>query len=118
MYEVKKRLEISAAHKLCLDYDSKCTNLHGHNWIVDVYLQSKTLDSNGMVMDFTHIKKKIQDKFDHKVINEVVDFNPTAENLAKYICDELQPYCYRVDVQESIDNVACYIKDDVKVCLL
>ena len=118
MYEVKKRLEISAAHKLCLDYESKCTNLHGHNWIVDVYLRSKTLDSNGMVMDFTHIKKKIQDKFDHKVINEVVDFNPTAENLAKYICDELQPYCYRVDVQESIDNVACYIKDDVKVCLL
>lgn len=111
MYEVKKRLEISAAHKLKLDYESKCTNLHGHNWIVDVYLRSKTLDNNGMVMDFTHIKKKIQDKFDHKIINEVVDFNPTAENLAKYICDELQPYCYRVDVQESIDNTATYVKD-------
>ena len=69
MYEVKKRLEISAAHKLKLDYESKCTNLHGHNWIVDVYLRSETLDNNGMVMDFTHIKKKIQDKFDHKIIN-------------------------------------------------
>ncbi|MBR5271649.1 MAG: 6-carboxytetrahydropterin synthase, partial [Clostridia bacterium] len=33
MYEVRKRLEISAAHKLALNYDSKCTNLHGHNWI-------------------------------------------------------------------------------------
>lgn len=118
MYEVKKRFEISAAHKLSLDYDSKCTNLHGHNWIVDVYLQSKTLNQNGMIMDFTHIKRKIQDRFDHKVINDVVPFNPTAENLAKYICDELQPYCYRVDVQESQDNVACYIKDDVKVTLL
>lgn len=110
MYEVKKRLEISAAHKLKLDYESKCTNLHGHNWIVDVYLRSETLDQNGMVMDFTHIKKKIQDKFDHKIINEVVDFNPTAENLAKFICDELQPFCYRVDVQESTDNIASYIK--------
>ena len=30
MYEVKKRLEISAAHKLALDYESKCTNLHGN----------------------------------------------------------------------------------------
>ena len=111
MYEVRKRLEISAAHYLKLDYESKCANLHGHNWIIDVYLRSETLNSNGMIMDFSHIKKKIQDKFDHKVINDVVDFNPTAENLAKYICDELSPYCYRVDVQESADNTASYIKE-------
>lgn len=111
MYKVKKRLEISAAHRLELDYESKCTNFHGHNWIVDVYLKSKELNSNGMIMDFTHIKKKVLDKFDHKVINDVVDFNPTAENLAKHICDELAPYCYRVDVQESTDNTAIYEKD-------
>ncbi len=111
MYRVKKRIEISAAHKLTLDYNSKCSNLHGHNWIIDVFLESNELDNNGMVMDFTHIKREIQDKFDHKVINDVVDFNPTAENLAKYICDVLAPFCYRVDVQESTDNVASYIKD-------
>ncbi len=111
MYKVKKRLEISAAHYLTLDYQSKCSKLHGHNWIIDIYLRSETLDKNGMVMDFTHIREKISDRFDHKVINEVVDFNPTAENIAKYICDELQPFCYRVDVQESIDNIASYIKD-------
>lgn len=111
MYEVKKRIEISAAHRLELDYESKCTNLHGHNWIIDVYLRSEKLDKNGMVMDFTHIKREIHDKFDHKVINDVVDFNPTAENLAKYICDVLAPYCFRVDVQESTDNTASYIKD-------
>ncbi len=111
MYKVKKRIEISAAHKLTLDYNSKCSDLHGHNWIIDVYLESNELDNNGMVMDFTHIKREIQDKFDHKVINDVVDFNPTAENLAKYICDVLAPFCYRVDVQESTDNVASYIKD-------
>lgn len=111
MYKVKKRIEISAAHKLTLDYESKCTNLHGHNWIIDVFLESNELDNNGMVMDFTHIKREILDKFDHKVINDVVDFNPTAENLAKYICDTLAPFCYRVDVQESTDNVASYVKD-------
>ena len=111
MYEVRKRLEISAAHKLELDYESKCTCLHGHNWIIDVYLRSDTLDKNGMVMDFTHIKKKVQDKFDHKIINECVSFNPTAENMAKYICDELGPCCYRVDVQESENNTASYYRD-------
>ena len=91
MYEVRKRIEISAAHKLVLGYDSKCTQLHGHNWIIDVFLRSSELNEDGMVMDFTHIKNAIQDKFDHKVINDVVDFNPTAENLAKYICDSLAP---------------------------
>ena len=108
MYEVRKRIEISAAHKLNLSYESKCENLHGHNWIIDVYLRSETLDEDGMVMDFTHIKRAIRDKFDHKVINDVVDFNPTAENLAKYICDCFSPYCFRVDVQESTDNIASY----------
>lgn len=111
MYKAIKRIEISAAHRLTLDYKSKCTNLHGHNWIIDVYLKSETLNQNGMVMDFTLIKEKIQNKFDHKVINDVVDFNPTAENLAKYICDELAPFCYRVDVQESLDNTAVYEKE-------
>lgn len=115
MYEVKKRLEISAAHKLKLDYVSKCSNLHGHNWIIDVYLRSETLDNNGMVMDFTEIKEKITKKFDHQVINEIVDFNPTAENLAKYICDLLAPKCYRVDVQESENNVASYIKTEKSI---
>ena len=110
MYEVRKRIEISAAHKLDLSYESKCENLHGHNWIIDVFLRSEELDEDGMVMDFTHIKKAIQDKSDHKDINEVVDFNPTAENLAKYICDCLAPYCFRVDVQESTDNIASYYK--------
>ncbi len=111
MYEVRKRLEVSAAHRLELDYESKCSNLHGHNWIIDVYLRSETLDKNGMVMDFTHIKRVISDKFDHKIINDAVDFNPTAENMARYICDSLAPYCYRVDVQESENNIASYYKD-------
>ena len=59
MYEIKKRVEISAAHRLTLDYESKCTNLHGHNWVIEVYLRSETLDKNGMVMDFMKIKKKM-----------------------------------------------------------
>ena len=56
MYYVQKTLEISSAHMLYLDHNSKCENLHGHNWIVNVYCKAKELDDNGMVTDFTIIK--------------------------------------------------------------
>lgn len=52
-----------------------------------VHCKALELDNNGMVCDFTHIKKMVQDKLDHKYLNDVVDFNPTAENIARWICD-------------------------------
>ena len=110
MYYIQKRLEISASHYLELDYESKCSVLHGHNWIVTVYCRAESLDANGMVTDFTHIKTRVMDRLDHKAINEVVPFNPTAENLARWICEQV-PNCYRVDVQESEGNLATYTID-------
>jgi len=111
LYEIKKTLEISAAHYLPLEYESKCTQLHGHNWNVTVYLRARELNAAGMIMDFTEIKQKINGTLDHKVLNDVLDFAPTAENLARYICEELAPFCYRADVEESAGNVASYITD-------
>lgn len=110
MYYVEKHLEIAGSHKLTLDYESKCQNLHGHNWNVVIYCKSPTLNQNGMVEDFTLIKKLISDKLDHQNFNEVLNFNPTAENIAKWICDQI-PTCYKVSVQESNGNTAIYEKD-------
>lgn len=107
MYYVIKKIEISGAHRLNLDYDSKCSNLHGHNWIVTVYCKSEELNKNGMVVDFTTIKKLIHDKLDHKLLNDVIDFNPTAENIAKWVTQQIQE-CYKCSVQESDGNIAIY----------
>lgn len=108
MYYIKKSLEVSASHNLNLDYESKCENMHGHNWNITIFLKSEKLNNNGMVMDFTIIKRKIMDKMDHKCLNEVFDFNPTAENIAYWIKQELGEMCYRVEVEESKDNLAIY----------
>ena len=89
-----------------MDYESKCSNLHGHNWNVPVHCKSDELDQNGMVVDFKHIKDKVHGKLDHAYLNEVVDFNPTAENIARWIAEQVGPKCYRVEVQESEGNVA------------
>ncbi len=107
MYTVTKRLEISAAHQLALNYESKCKNLHGHNWIIYVTCQSETLDANGMVVDFKHIKNLVSDMLDHQYLNDVLQCNPTAENIARWICENV-PHCVKVSVQESEGNVAVY----------
>lgn len=107
IYTVTKRLEISAAHFLKLDYDSKCTGLHGHNWSITVTCQAETLDKNGMVIDFVEIKRLLQDKLDHKFLNDVFPGNPTAENIAKWIVDTV-PHCVKAVVCESSGNEASY----------
>lgn len=116
MYYISKRLEISGAHNLKLPYESKCKNFHGHNWIVTIYCRSKELTDYGMIIDFTHIKKVIHEQLDHQYLNDHFTFNPTAENMCRWICDEVTKYCeigecYKVMVQESEGNVAIYERD-------
>lgn len=107
-----QKLEISAAHSLQLSYESKCSRMHGHNWQLEIFLVSRDkLNEDGMVEDFTHIKKVIQSKMDHANLNEIFDFNPTAENLGKWIVEEFDT-CYKVNVQESLGNTATVIDEN------
>ena len=110
MFYIEKSMEISAAHRLNLSYESKCQNLHGHNWHVTIYCKAKELNKDGMVCDFTHIKKAIHEKLDHQYLNDILPFNPTAENMARWMCEQI-PTCYKVSIQESDGNIAVYEKD-------
>lgn len=110
MYYVKKTMEVAGCHQLVLSYDSKCSQLHGHNWIITVWCKSKELNADGMIIDFTEIKRRVHDYLDHGNFNELLPFNPTAENIAHWVCEQID-CCYRVEVQESSDNIAIYEKD-------
>lgn len=110
--------EIAGAHCLKLPYESPCQNLHGHNWAVSIHIKSKTLAGHGMILDFKHIKDYLK-KFDHRCLNDLVEFNPTAENLAKHFgeyvlslakaegCKGIYEVC--CEVQEAEHNIASWV---------
>ena len=110
MYYVEKVIEVAMAHRLTLDYVSPCTGLHGHNALVTVCCRSRELDANGMVVDFAEVKRIVKESLDHRCANDVVPFNPTAENLARWLCERI-PKCYKVSIRESEHNVATYEVD-------
>lgn len=94
MFELVIKTEFAAAHRL-REYEGACENLHGHNWKIDVVLQADRLNGLGMVVDFKEVKAhldEILDELDHAFLNDLERFkkvNPTTENIAKSICEEL-----------------------------
>ncbi len=96
MYTLKVEGAFEAAHRV-VNYPGKCDRLHGHNWKVEALVAGTELDELGMLVDFKAIKgalKAALDRFDHRFLNELEPFstgvNPTAENLARIIFEELE----------------------------
>ncbi|MDR1942893.1 MAG: 6-carboxytetrahydropterin synthase QueD [Endomicrobium sp.] len=98
-YKLSVIKSFAGAHFL-REYKGKCENLHGHNWKVRAAFSGDELGSNGMLVDFTDIKfhlDKILSQLDHKCLNDTPPFdktNPTAENIASYIFNELKKFQY------------------------
>lgn len=104
--------DISCGHRV-VGHESKCAHIHGHNYRIIFRCTTNELDSVGRVIDFSDIKKKLcfwlEDNWDHKFlvweqdpllgkllavdVNGIikVPFNPTAENIAKFLVEQLGP---------------------------
>ena len=95
MFELKVITHFAAAHQLKM-VAKKCENMHGHNWKIEVCVEGEKLNNAGVIIDFGEIKKhvaKITARLDHCVLNELDCFrdkNPSSENIAIYIAEELQ----------------------------
>jgi 6-pyruvoyltetrahydropterin/6-carboxytetrahydropterin synthase len=93
-------------------HEGKCKNFHGHNYRVHFFVNAESLDLVGRVIDFSVIKSVLcewlERNWDHRMMlweqdpsaaelmkqdSEVftVPFNPTAENIAAFFCEEIAP---------------------------
>jgi len=118
-YTLFVKASFAAAHRL-REYEGNCERLHGHNWKVEAAVESDRLDSRGIAIDFRVIKAALNgilDRLDHGYLNDVPPFteeNPSSENLARYLYDELSRMIpeparvCRVIVWESEDARAEY----------
>lgn len=122
MYSIERYHDISAGHRV-VGHESKCAHLHGHNYRIHfkVIQDREQLDRLGRVMDFGEVKAKLcqwlEENWDHKflIYNEdplwktlaelvpedivLLNFNPTAENMARYLVEEVAP--------EQLENTGC-----------
>ena len=96
MFQISAEYTFAAGHAL-RGYKGKCENVHGHNYKVQVTVAGEKLNSIGLLMDFVDLRaaiKSLVDRLDHRFLNDLPPFdqlNPSAENLAKYFYDGLEP---------------------------
>ncbi|MFE0023378.1 6-carboxytetrahydropterin synthase QueD [Amycolatopsis sp. NPDC059021] len=129
MYLIAKKFHFSAGHSLNgLPRDHPCSRDHGHNYTVRVALAATTLDDTGFVADFHRlapVKQYIEDTLDHRVLNDVVPFQPSSERLAQHLfqwCqDNLEPevarHLHHTSVSETDNTWAIYAPGDVAIPL-
>lgn len=121
----KRYHDISCGHRVH-GHEGKCQHLHGHNYRIHFAVEAAELDEVGRVIDFSVIKSELcmwlEDNWDHKFLiweNDpissylididstvvLVPFNPTAENMAKYLVEVIGPSKLPKDVVLSVVEV-------------
>lgn len=124
MYEVSIRTSFSSSHQL-IGYDGTCENLHGHNWLAEVFVRTNELDNIGLGIDYKILMQHTEDilgQLDHQNINDVAPFdkmNPSSENIARWLFKELSDKInsdkikvFRVNIKETENFSASYFEEN------
>ncbi|WP_414712520.1 6-carboxytetrahydropterin synthase QueD [Sphingobium sp.] len=120
--DIFKIFQIEAAHRLPhVPAGHKCARLHGHSFRIEIHLSGPVDPHAGWVMDFADLKTvfaPVHERLDHRLLNDVPGLeNPTSENLARWIWDQLAPnlpLLSRVVVHETCTSGCSYAGPDAR----
>jgi 6-pyruvoyltetrahydropterin/6-carboxytetrahydropterin synthase len=112
---IEKEFVFDSAHFLPLVHEGhKCKKLHGHTYKVVICISGEP-DASGWIMDFADISAVVQPvilRIDHTLLNAVPGLeNPTAENIAVWIFNEVAKSLPQLDfvcVQEGLASRVIY----------
>jgi 6-pyruvoyltetrahydropterin/6-carboxytetrahydropterin synthase len=117
MYRITKQFEFSASHQLeHLGPNHPCARLHGHNYVVEVVVESPCLDDRGFCqVDYNEMagfRDYLMKRFDHRHLNDVMAERATAENLARCLAEiaraMIGPFVVEARVSETPKTWASY----------
>lgn len=116
LIELVKDFRFEAAHWLPNVPDGhKCRRIHGHSFHGEVAVRGPVDRRTGWVMDFAELRAAVQplvERLDHYMLNDIDGLeNPTSENLAVWIWNELEPrlpLLHRVTIQETCTSRCHY----------
>ena len=63
MHQIRIEITFDSGHRL-LGYEGKCASPHGHTYRAEVFLKASSLDSLGLVFDFTELRGRVKDWID------------------------------------------------------
>lgn len=114
--DVFKEFTFEAAHRLPnVPPGHKCSRLHGHSFHVRLTLSGDLDPIYGWLMDFSDIKqsfKPVYERLDHHYLNDIPGLeNPTSENLAIWIWNEMKPHLpplSAVEIRETCTSGCIY----------
>ena len=96
LYRLRVQSQFSSSHQL-RHYQGKCEELHGHNFAVEAEVKGSELHPDTHILiDFKELKSKLNailETLDHRHLNDLPQFkvqNPSSENLARYIFEQLK----------------------------
>lgn len=116
MYQITKQFSFEASHQLDHMPDGhQCKRLHGHSYRAEVVIESPCLDDRGFCqLDYGELdpfKAYIDEFLDHRHLNDVFPFRPTAENIAKalfHVARKSSPYVVACRLSETPKTWAEY----------
>ena len=119
VYRLRVKTYFDAAHKL-ENYQGKCSKIHGHRWTVEVFVTGEKLNTTGLLVDFSVLKKNLErivEGLDHSFLNDNKEIgNPTAENISRFIFHKFEKLSEsvkleKVRVWESPESYSEYSPD-------